>query len=38
MAYSGSISIKFLDIITVYRFNRLLKKSKSQFKTILHII
>jgi manganese transport protein len=28
MAYSGSISIKFLDIITVYRFKPFVKKSK----------
>jgi manganese transport protein len=28
MAYSGSISIKFLDIITVYRFKAVCKKSK----------
>jgi hypothetical protein len=36
MAYSGSISIKFLDIILYIVFSRLLKKSKMQFKTILH--
>jgi manganese transport protein len=35
--YSGSISIKFLDI-TVYRFKTFVKIKIMQFKTILHII